>query len=249
MIRPALTAAAFGLVLAAPAGALDLTNMSGPERDAFRDEVRAYLLDHPEVLMEAISVLEQRQAEAEAVSDAELIAVNAEDIFNDPHSFVGGNPQGDVTLVEFTDYRCPYCRKAHEEVKKLLEADGNVRFVLKEFPILSEDSVRASRFAIATLQTEGNDAYRKVSDALIHLRGPVNESALRQIAEDAGFDPAPSLARMEAPEIDDIINENRELAQRLQISGTPTFILKSQMIRGYVPLAELQETVANERAQ
>ena len=237
-------AAAFAL----PAAATDLSALTEAERDAFRAEVRAYLLDNPEVLMEAIAVLEQRQAEQAAAGDAALLAANAEALYADPDSWVGGNPEGSVTIVEFSDYRCGYCRKAHPEVMQLLELDGDIRYIVKEFPILGEQSTLAARFAIAVLRVAGPEAYGQVHDLLYTgLRGDVTPDALDRLATDLGLDAGAILAEMTTPEVDAIIAENLALAQRLRISGTPTFVIGDQMIRGYVPLDAMTGIVAEER--
>ncbi|MEX5730186.1 protein-disulfide isomerase [Rhodovulum iodosum] len=249
MTRTTLAAALVAFGLAQPAAALDLTAMTDAERDAFRDEVRSYLLDNPEVLMEAIQVLEARNAQAQVDNDAALVTTNAEDIYQDGYSWVGGNPEGDITLVEFIDYRCTYCRKAHDEVAALIETDGNIRFVVKEFPILGEQSVISSRFAIATLQQAGPDAYKQVHDALITFRGNLDAQNLRRLADSFDLDADAILAQMEAPEVNRVIDENRALAQRLQINGTPTFVLGEQMVRGYAPLQAMQQIVEEVRAQ
>ncbi|MBN2905937.1 MAG: thioredoxin domain-containing protein [Rhodobacteraceae bacterium] len=242
------TAALLALGLATPALAFDISAMSPAERDTFRAEVRAYLMDNPEVLMEAIGVLEQRQAAAQASNDETLVQVNAEDLFQDDHSWVGGNPEGDITLVEFTDYRCTYCRKAHDEVAELVKSDGNIRFIVKEFPILGEQSVISSKFAIATLQVAGDAAYAKVSDALITFRGNLTPDSLGRLATSLDLDADAILARMDAPEVAAVIEANHALAQRMQISGTPTFVLDGQMLRGYVPLDGMRQIVAQVRA-
>lgn len=248
MTRPlAAVALTLGL-LASPAAAFDLTAMSEAEREAFRAEVRAYLLANPEVIMEAVQVLEQRQAEAQAQNDIDLVRVNADALFNDPGSWSGGNPAGDVVLVEFVDYRCGYCRKAHDEVAQLIEADGNIRFVVKEFPILGDQSVLASRFAIATLQVAGDEAYKQVHDALIAFKGQIAEETLGQIAAELGLDGPAILAGMGHPDVDAVIAANHQLAQRLQISGTPTFVMDDKLLRGYLPLAAMQDIVREVRA-
>jgi protein-disulfide isomerase len=234
-------------LLAAPAQALDLTAMSEAERKAFREEVRAYLLDNPEVIMEAVAVLEDRKAAAQETDDLSLVRANAEAIFNDGFSWVGGNPEGDVTVVEFLDYRCGYCRKAFQEVKELVEADGNIRFVVKEFPILGQESLDSSRFAIATRQAAGDEAYALIHDALMDYRGATDEAALSRLAEGLGIDPAPVVARLEDPSVDEEIRQTRALAQALQINGTPTFVFDEQMIRGYVPLDAMTEIVSEQR--
>ncbi|MEO3414024.1 DsbA family protein [Roseovarius sp. CAU 1744] len=240
MTRTLISAAMLAASLAVPVQALDLSQMSDAEQDAFRAEIRAYLLENPEVIMEAIEVLEQRQATARAQEDSDLVQVNAEDIFNDGHSWVGGNPDGDITLVEFMDYRCGYCRRAFGEVEALLEQDGNIRFVIKEFPILGEESMTASRFAIATQQVAGDDAYKLVHDTLIAFNGAVNEASLIRIADSLGLDPHPIIAHMDSDDVSSIISENRQLAQRLAISGTPSFVMANQMLRGYLPAEDMQ---------
>lgn len=236
------------LLAATPSLAADLTEMTEADRAAFRAEVRAYLLDNPEVLMEAIAVLEAREREAQANADTALVSIHAAAIFDDGHSWVGGNPDGDITLVEFMDYRCGYCRQAFAEVARLLETDGNIRFIVKEYPILGEQSMAAARFAIATHQLHGDDDYEAVHDALMALRADITPDSLSRLAEALGLDPAPILARMDAPEVTAVIEANRNLGSMMQISGTPTFVLGDRMIRGYVPLASMEQLVAAARA-
>lgn len=239
-----LSALGLALTLAAPAAATDLDDLTEAERAAFRAEVRAYLLDNPEVLMEAIAVLEQRQAEAEVERDAMAVAANAEALFASAFDVVLGNPEGDLTVVEFMDYRCGYCRRAHPEVMDLLEFDGNIRLVVKEFPILGEQSLLASRFAIATRVALGDEAYEAVHHALMEMRGDVTEPALMALAGDLGLDSAAIMAAMDDPLVRQTIDYNHALAQRLQISGTPTFVFGDQMVRGYVPLDGMLEIVS-----
>ena len=133
LVLSAITACLFAT---GPAAAFDISEMSDAERETFREEIRNYLLDNPEVIMEAVRVLEARQQQAQAAADKDFIAANASVIFNDDVSWVGGNPEGDVTVVEFMDYRCGYCRRAVPEVEARLETDGNIRLVLKEYPVL-----------------------------------------------------------------------------------------------------------------
>lgn len=236
-------------VLAGPALAFDITAMTDAEKKAFRDEVRAYLLDNPEVLMEAINILEQRDQLAAIEQDKQLLAEYHDEIFNDPASYVGGNPDGDVTVVEFIDYRCGYCRKAWEEVDELVESDGNIRFVLKEFPILGEGSTLSSRFAISVLQLHGNEAYKKAHDALLSLRADATPERLRGVAEDLGLDADQIAAHMDKPEVTAVIEANHKLAQTLQISGTPTFVIDGTFVRGYVPLDGMRQIVDGQRKE
>ncbi|MEC7761039.1 MAG: DsbA family protein [Pseudomonadota bacterium] len=241
-------ALAFGLA-AQPALSFDIGAMTEDERAMFRDEIRGYLLENPEVLMEAIRVLEQRQADQAEANDTAMIAANADSIYEDGYSHVAGNPDGDVTLVEFVDYRCGYCRKAFPEINALLESDGNIRLIYKEFPILGQESVTSSRFAIATQLAHGDEAYGEMHDALMTLRANATEEVLARMADDMGYDSQEILAKMDDPEVNRQIEENHLLAQRLEISGTPTFVLGDQMIRGYVPLEAMQAMVADLREE
>jgi protein-disulfide isomerase len=247
MIRR-LTATAAALTLAAlPALAFDPASMTEAERAAFRAEIRAYLLDNPEIIMEAVQVLEDRQADMQAQSDRDVIAANAVILFEDGYSWVGGNPEGDITIVEFMDYRCGFCRRAVPEVDKLLAADGNIRLVVKEYPILGEQSLLMSRFAIATKQVAGDDAYKLVHDTLMALNGDVTPEALGQVAVELGLDGAAILARLDAPEVTRVIAETRALAQALNIQGTPSFVVRDEVLRGFLPADEMQMVVDAKR--
>ncbi len=236
-------------LLAVPAYAVDITAMSDDERAAFREEVRAYLLDNPEIILEAVALLEERQAEAQAQADTDLVSQHADAIFNDGYSWVGGNPDGDITLVEFLDYRCGFCRRAMPEVSKLLENDGNIRLIIKELPILGDDSVQASRFAIATKQVAGDDAYKQVHDALMDFNGSVGEVALRRLAEGLSLDADAILAQMDSDTVTAEIAQTRELAQALQINGTPSFVLQDELLRGFLPADQMAELVQEKRAR
>ncbi len=227
-----------------PVYATDLSDMTEAERTDFRAEVRAYLLDNPEVLMEAIKVLEQRQQQEQAQNDEQLVAANLDELVDDGYSYVGGNPDGDVTLVEFQDYRCGYCRKAHAEVAELIRNDGNIRFVVKEFPILGEQSVLSSRLAVATLHKAGPEAYHELGDFLISFSGNLTRKNMAAVLNKQGLNADEILDYMEDPAVSAQIDAVHQLAQKMRISGTPTFILGGDMVRGYVPLANMREMVA-----
>ncbi|MBT9245003.1 DsbA family protein [Gemmobacter fulvus] len=242
-----LAGTALALLLAMPAQAFDPAAMTDAERDAFGAQVRAYLMENPEVLMEAIAVLEQRQQDDSAQADLALMAENKEAIFNDGVSWVGGNPDGDITMVEFIDYRCGYCRKSYEETEELVKTDGNIRFVVKEFPILGEGSMISSQFAIAVKQVAGDAAYKKAHDALITLRGDATPEAMAALATELGLDSAEILAKMDTPEVMAVIQANHDLGTTLQINGTPSFIIDQTMVRGYVPLDAMRQIVDGQR--
>lgn len=251
--RPSLTAAATALsLLAAPAFAqetFDFDAMTEDQRSAFGAQVRAYLMENPQVIMDAVAVLEQQQAQQQAAADDTLVSDNLDRLLSDGYSWVGGNPEGDVTVVEFMDYRCGYCRKAQPEVEELINADGNIRLIVKEFPILGEASVISSKFAIATQIVEGDDAYKAVHDGLIALEGSVGEAQLRRMSKTLGLDFEAIAEEMNSDEVQRRIAETRALAVDMQINGTPSFVIGDEMVRGYVPLDGMQQIVADLRAE
>lgn len=245
--RLATSLAALIAATALSAADLDLENMTDAERAAFGAQVRAYLLENPEVIMEAVQVLEARQAAEQAQGDIALIENNADAIFEDGYSWVGGNPEGDVTIVEFFDYRCGYCRRAHPEVMQLLELDGNIRYIAKEFPILGENSLISSRFALAVREVAGDEAYEAAKESLITLNSEMDDTVLRRLSETLGLDADAVIAAMDSDAITEQLSQTRALAQTLQINGTPSFVMGNQLIRGYLPLDSMQKVIEQAR--
>jgi protein-disulfide isomerase len=228
------------------AKASNLSALTPAERAYFRAEVRAYLLENPDVLMEAFTVLEQRQTQQATRKDKQLLSVNASALYEDPNAWIGGNPEGDMTIVEFIDYRCGYCRKAHSEVEQLVQSNKNIRLIVKEFPILGQDSLRSSQFAIAAKLVHGNDAYKLAHDALINLKQGTSDTTLNRLASSLGFNGDEVLAKMNSIEVRAIIDDNRLLGQRLSITGTPTFVMGDQLVRGYLPLEGMRDIIEQE---
>ncbi len=224
-----------------------IEDMSDAEREAFRAEVRAYLLDNPEVILEAVQILDDRRAAAEATSDQDLVQANYKDLAFDGYSFVGGNPEGPITIVEFSDYRCAFCKRAFPVVRQLLDKNDDVRFVLKEFPILGPESTLASKAAISVLVNQGPEIYEEFHNALMTFNGPINETTLANLAKEAGADPENMAAHMEDEVVAQIIASNRALAQKMKITGTPTFVIGPEMLRGFAPLDGMQQYVDNAR--
>ncbi len=215
--------------------------------EEFGARVRSYLLENPEVIFEAAAIMEQRQQQMQNANDGDLISVNSEAIFDDGHSWVGGNLDGDITIVEFMDYRCGYCRRAFPEVEELIASDGDIRIIIKEFPILGEESVVAARFAIATQQVLGDEPYKMLHDAMMTYKGDLSADGLAKLAETLDLDGEKITAHMNSDEVSAVIAANRALGDTLQISGTPTFIMQDQILRGYVPLDGMREIVKDLR--
>ncbi len=236
-------------LISTSAQALDLNALSDAEKAEFGAQVREYLLENPEVIIEAITILEERNAATQEQADRDLVASNADELFNDGYSWVGGNPDGDITLVEFMDYRCGYCRRAVPEVANLLAEDGNIRLVIKEFPILGDASVLSSRFAVATKHVAGDDAYKQVHDALMEFSGEPREVTLRRISDGLGLDSDAIIAAMDSNQVTEEITRTRELAQRMQITGTPSFVLGTEMLRGFLPADQMKQIADGVRAE
>ncbi|MDF2232533.1 DsbA family protein [Albimonas sp. CAU 1670] len=241
-----------GLLAHAPAAsaqtALSEAMQLDPEgRAVLRSEIRKYLLEHPEVIMEAVKVLEDRRAEAEATEARDLVADNAAEIFQDGYSHVAGNPDGDVTVVEFIDYNCGYCKKAHADVRELVESDPNLRYVVKEFPILGPSSMTAAKAALASRAQQGGRLYMAFNDALMGHRGALSDEQVWSIAEDVGLDVAALKAEAETPEIKSQIDRTYALAKKLDIQGTPTFVIGDELVRGYAPIDHMRDVVAAAR--
>ena len=238
-----LTAPALAAALALPASAQTLENL---DRQTLREEIRAYLMENPEVIFEAIQVLEQKRAVAGREADRQLVIENAEVLHNDGYSYVAGNPDGDVTVVEFLDYRCGYCKRAHPEVKELLSRDPNIRLVVKEFPILGPDSVKAGKMALAALQVD-RSKYGALSDALMGYRGNLTEQVAYRLADEVGYDIAALKEAAATTEIDDQLNQNYQIARTLGLEGTPAFVIGTEIIRGYLPVDEMLAAVNEAR--
>src|SRR5208283_2191519 len=182
--------------------------------------IHDYLQNHPEAVIDALKAEKQKEEAATAENRRKAIAQNRSALLSDPDSAVGGNPKGDVTLVEFFDYRCPYCKQMEPTMQALIKEDGKLRIVYKEFPILGPVSVFASRVAIAS-RKQGK--YEEFRSQMMSLKGTIDQDAVMKTAASAGLDLAKLKTDMAAPEVDKIIQRNYALAQTLGIDGTPGF--------------------------
>jgi protein-disulfide isomerase len=213
-------------------------------KDEFERRVQTYLLDHPEVIIESVNRMEARdRASAEAEVQA-IAKSHAQELFRDPDSPVGGNPNGDVTLVEFFDYNCPYCRQMVPVMLQAETADPQLRVVYKEFPILGPNSTFAAKAALAAHKQGKYVAFHR---ALYQVRGPVDPSKVAEVAATVGLDVDRLKADMADPTIAALIERNLALAQVLRIDGTPGFVAGSQILRGAIDLKALQAFIQEAR--
>jgi protein-disulfide isomerase len=227
------------------AGALAQTAPISPEqREAFRQMIREYLLENPEVLVEAMERLEERRRQQAAEQAQRTIAERRSEMFDNPAHPVIGNASGDVTIVEFFDYRCPYCRQVHGPLVQLRREDPNIRFVHIQLPILGNDSVLAARAALAARR---QDKYAALHNALMDARATLDQPAVSRIAASVGVNVQQMIADMNRPEITQLIEANRALAEALGIEGTPAFVIGNRLIPGAVGIEQLRTLVAEAR--
>ncbi len=215
------------------------------QEDAIRQLVRDYLMEHPEVLIEAAQAYRVRQQELQEQQARQTLVSKREELERDPDSPVIGNPDGDVVIVEFFDYRCPYCIRVAEGLRETVEDDGNIRLVMKEFPILGPESVVAARMALAA---EKQGQYEELHFALMTVSGGLTEDKAFEIADDLGLDMDQLRRDMEDPKIDDMLARNYALAQALQINGTPAFVIGDEVVRGAIDMRALRQIVGQTRA-
>lgn len=208
--------------------------------------VRDYLLREPEVIYQALQELQRRQTAAATERQRQAIIENRAALLHDPATPVAGDPDGDVTLVEFFDYRCMYCRRVVSSVRALIEDDSDLRVVFKELPVLGEDSVRAARAALAA-QRQDPDSYVPFHFALMQAED-LSEGAILELAEDFGLDSEELARRMYSDEIESMIEANYALANELGIEGTPAFVIGDKLIPGAVDQARLRELIEEARA-
>jgi len=232
------------LAAASPAGAAEMS--VSPDRQAIEQIIHDYLIAHPEVVIEALKAGDARAKEQETAQTRAQIAQHQDELVRDPKSPEGGNPAGDVTIVEFFDYRCPYCKQVEPTLEALLKEDGRIRVVYKEFPILGPESMIASRVSLAALK-QSPQKYARLHTALMSAKGELSEDSILKAAEAAGLDVARIKTDMNGREIDALIKRNYDLAEALNIRGTPAFIIGHEMTPGAVDLPIFQKMVADAR--
>ena len=225
------------------AGAPDLTTGDLPV-DAIRQIIRDYLIEHPEVLVEAQQALMAKRAAEEALQARGVIGRYRDALFADPEAPVGGNPDGAITLVEFFDYRCGYCRRVMPTLETLIAENDDLRIVYKEFPILGPESVVAARAALAARAESGYEAFHA---ALMENDGSFERAQILEIARSVGLDAERLEQDMDDPIIDELIARNSDLARALGIRGTPGFVIGEQVIGGALPLDEFRTVIADAR--
>ncbi len=240
-----LIAAAF-FSLATTASAQQPTpTFSDEQRRAIGDIIKDYLVQNPEILQRANAELERRMQQAQKIAQGEALKQARETLLSSRGSIVMGNPDGDITLVEFSDYNCPYCRKALDDVQALIKANPQLKVIVKEYPVLGPESVEASRAVLAATRQLDNPSRRsQYHDGLMRLRGRVNGDVALSAAGKLGVDATIMRRDMQDADVTTMIQENVALGDHLGITGTPTFIVGDQILVGAVGLEEMQKAIA-----
>jgi protein-disulfide isomerase len=216
------------------------------QRDEIKEIVHEYLLEHPEVIAEAIMELRKRQQQEEDAQNQGMLKEYSNALFATPTDAVLGNPNGDVTLVEFFDYRCGYCKAVFPQLTDVVHSDGNVRLVMKEMPILGAESVMAAQWSVAALKLDGYEAFHS---ALMTHKGNVTLDLLKSVAKDSGLDPEKMAKVAQSKEVGDELQASLDLARALNISGTPAFVIGDVLVPGAIGADQLKALIDQQRSK
>jgi protein-disulfide isomerase len=245
--RPALFASLVAAAMLLPAAA-SAQSFSDDQRHEIEGIIKDYLIKHPEVMQEVNAAVDKHQQEAEAEKARATIRDNNATLLNSPHQVVLGNPQGSVTMVEFFDYNCAFCKRAMSDMLDLLKSDTDLKFVLKEFPVLGEGSVEAAHVAVAArMQDPTGKKYIEFHQKLLGGRGPADKARALAVAKETGFDIGRIEKDMDSDEVKKTIDENMKLADALGVSGTPSYVVGDELVVGAVGLDELKDKLKAEK--
>jgi protein-disulfide isomerase len=245
-----LSAGAIAICLASPAPApAQAPSFSSDQRVEIERIVKEYLLSHPELLQDVMNELEKRQAVADAEKHRTAISQYSEAIFTSARQVTLGNPQGDVTVVEFFDYNCGYCKRALSDMMELLKSDSRLKFVLKEFPVLGEGSVQAAQVAAAVRMQDknGGKKYLEFHQKLLGGRGQADRARALAVAKEVGLDVARLEKDASSEEVKSQIEESFKLAEALGLNGTPSYVVGNDVVIGAVGLSSLREKINTAR--
>lgn len=222
------------------------TAFSELEKEEIRNTVREYLIENPTVIVEALEVLQERQQLAEQQGSSGALAANMESLLNDRRDPSIGNPDASVTVVEFFDYQCPYCKRMADDLVELVAEDPDLRIVFKEFPVFGDGSTLATRAALAA---DKQGKYTEFHLAMMNLRGAPSDSTIARLADRYGLDVERLRRDMASDEIEAAIQANYRLAQQIGVRGTPAFVVGDQLIPGAMSLDAMRDLIARTREE
>ena len=209
--------------------------------------IKKYILENPEIIIEAIEIYQKKQNLYALANEKKLIKSFSSEIFDDKNSYFFGDKNSNITIVEFIDYNCGYCKKNHEIIMKFLNNNNNIRYIIKELPILGERSLLASKVAILIYLVDGSEVYKKFFNFLMTHKNQLNFKILKSFASKAGSIIKDFDNQINIKKVNSVIATNLLLAEKLSINGTPTFIIGNSIIRGFISSEQLQQIIENVR--
>ena len=207
------------------------------------DTIRKFILANPEIILESLKRYEEKVEAGTKTIEQQIIKKELALIATNNTSYIGGNPNGSITLIEFLDYKCGYCKKAHGQILELINLNPEIRFIVKEFPILGDESLIASKASVAVFLDQGSTVYRNFTEKLLKFNGRITVDSIQNLLKSTGGETKHIQELMESKAVYNILNSNYNLAKQLKIRGTPTFIIGTEIVRGYKNVEELQNII------
>ena len=208
------------------------------------EKIENYLLKNPEIILKSLENFEKKQIAEKKKINNQIIAENKKQILNISNGMYSGNSKGENVIVEFFDYNCSYCKRAHQDILKIKQSKKNVKIIYKNFPILSEDSKKLAEISLL-IAKDSNKKFNKFHNVIMGKRGPINKNQLKKILDDLGYDQEILKNNLNSQYIKNQLFNDRELAEKLSLRGTPAFIVNDKLFFGYIGYDELVSHIKN----
>ncbi len=218
-----------------------------PDAPAIEASIKDYLMKHPDVIVDSLNAMQAKQEADTVASQKKTLADNMDAIVNAPQNAVLGNPNGNVTLVEFFDYNCGYCKRGLADTVKLLNTDKNLKVLLRDYPILSDGSKEAAYIALAVKKQLQGDKFLQFHQTLLSTRGPVGKDRALEVAQASGVDMNKLSADLKDPELGKELDSTMQLGTALGINGTPSYVIGGEITPGAVGYDELKGKIDSVR--
>ena len=223
------------------------SNFDNVTKNEINKLIKNYILDNPEIVIEAIELFQKKQSSNAIKKQKETIKSLSVELYDETNSYFFGNENSELKIVEFIDYNCGYCKKNHEIMMNILNENNDIKYIIKELPILGESSLLASKFAIIIYLIDGPKIYEKFFDSLMRYNSQLNFEILTKISKKVGSSVENFDSYFNSDEVNNVILRNLSLADKLSIEGTPTFIIENNVIRGFISFDQFQEIIDNLR--
>ena len=212
--------------------------------ESFDEKIKKFLLNNPEIILESLENYEKKQISEKKKLNSQIIADNRKQIFNTSNGMYSGNLESKNVIIEFFDYNCSYCKKAHQDILKIEKNKKNVKVIYKNFPILSENSKKLAEIALF-IAKDNNEKFIKFHNLIMSKKGLINKNQLKDILDDLGYDQGKLKNNLNSEYIKSQLLKDRELAEKLSLRGTPAFIVNDKLFFGYIGYDELVSHIKN----